>query len=98
MDTWISRILPAETPYEKRLLRLISKMPGLQKLGQVLARNRRLAPALRKALAELENGMSDVTADQIRAIIQNQLGDRLHAYAVKMESSIFSEASVSAVV
>jgi ubiquinone biosynthesis protein len=90
--------LPPDTPYEKRLLRLISKMPGLQKLGQVLARNRRLAPLLRKALAELENGMSDVTAGQIRAIIQNQLGDRLHAYAVKMESSIFSEASVSAVV
>src|SRR5512146_2585025 len=31
--------LPANTPTEKRLLRLISKVPGLQKLGQVLARN-----------------------------------------------------------
>ena len=72
-------------------------MPGLQKLGQVLARDRRLAPPLRKALVELENGMSDVTAAQIRAIIMDQLGARLETFAVKLESSIFSEASVSAV-
>ena len=63
----------------------------------MLARNRRLAPPLRKALVELENGMSDVTAAQIRAIIMDQLGARLETFAVKLESSIFSEASVSAV-
>src|SRR5689334_17363665 len=79
---------PAGTPYETRLLRLIGKMPGLQKLGQVLARNRRLAQPLRKALVELENGMSDVTAAQIRAIIMDQLGARLETFAVKLESSI----------
>jgi ubiquinone biosynthesis protein len=89
--------LPADTPSEARLLRLISKMPGLQKLGQVLARNRRLAPALRNALAELENGMSDVTAEQIRNIIVEELGGRLDEYAAEIEPAIFSEASVSAV-
>ena len=52
--------LPLDTPPELRLLRLVSRMPGLQKLGQVMARNRRLAPSLREALSELENGMSDV--------------------------------------
>lgn len=46
--------LPLSTPPEARLLRLIAKMPGLQKLGQVLARNRHLDPSLRKALSELE--------------------------------------------
>jgi ubiquinone biosynthesis protein len=89
--------LPADTPPERRLIRLISKMPGLQKLGQVLARNRGLAPALQKALCELENGMSDVTADEIHAIVAEQLGSRLDIYGVEMESSIFKEGSASAI-
>ena len=54
--------LPADTPPESRLLRLIAQVPGLQKIGQVLARNRELHPALRQALSMLENGISDVTA------------------------------------
>jgi ubiquinone biosynthesis protein len=90
--------LPQETPPEARLIRLISKMPGLQKLGQVLARNRRLRPTLRHALTELENGMCDVTAEEIRAIIVDQLGHRLERYAVEIEPAILSEASVSAVI
>ncbi len=90
--------LPPGTPPETRLLRLISRMPGLQKLGQVLARNPRLAPSLRTALIELENGMSDVTPEEIRAIIAARLGPALETYAVELEPAIFSEASVSAVV
>ena len=90
--------LSADTPPEQRLLRLVNKMPGLQKLGQVLARNRRLAPKLRRALAELENGMSDVTAEEVRGLVQERLGKLLADYAVEMESAILSEASVSAVI
>jgi ubiquinone biosynthesis protein len=66
-------------------------------VGQVLARNRRLPPALREALSELENGMSDVTAEEIRAIIRSRLEDRLESFAVELEPVILSEASVSAV-
>ncbi len=90
--------LPTDTPPEQRLLRLVNKMPGLQKVGQVLARNRRLAPKLRRALSELENGMSDVTVEEIRILIQERLGGRLADYAVELESAILSEASVSAVI
>jgi len=89
--------LPADTPPEQRLIRLISKMPGLQKLGQVLARNRRLAHSVQKALTQLENGMSDVTADEIRAIVIEQLGSRLDIYNVEMEPAIFKEGSASAI-
>jgi ubiquinone biosynthesis protein len=89
--------LPSNTPPEVRLLRLIAKMPGLQKLGQVLARNRYLHPSLRDALSELENGISDVKAEEIRAIIFEELGARLEAWTVEVEPAIFSEASVSAV-
>jgi ubiquinone biosynthesis protein len=90
--------LPADTPPEQRLLRLVNKMPGLQKVGQVLARNRRLPPKLRRALSELENGMSDVTPEEIRGLIEERLGQRLTEYAVELEPAILSEASVSAVI
>ena len=90
--------LPIETPAEVRLLRLIAKVPGLQKLGQVIARNQHLRPALRTALAKLENGIRDVEPEGIRTIIQQNLGPQLKTYAVKIAPAILSEASVSAVV
>ncbi|MGA9860503.1 MAG: AarF/UbiB family protein [Terriglobales bacterium] len=90
--------LPEKTSAEERLLRLIAKVPGLQKLGQVIARNQHLRPGLRNALARLENGIRDVKPEDIRAIIQRDLGPRLETYAVKIAPVILSEASVSAVV
>jgi len=90
--------LPEKTSPEERLLRLIAKVPGLQKLGQVIARNQHLRPALRNALARLENGIRDVKPEDIRAIIQRDLAPRLETYAVEIALSILSEASVSAVV
>ena len=91
--------LPLETPPASRLLLLISKMPGIQKLGQVLARHQPLEPSLRAALTELENGLSDASPKNIRGIISKQLGARsLRRYAVKLAPAILSEASVSAVV
>lgn len=90
--------LPEKTPAEQRLLKLIAKVPGLQKLGQVIARNQHLRPALRNALARLENGIRDVTPEEISAIIQKELAPRLDKYQVQIAPSILSEASVSAVV
>jgi ubiquinone biosynthesis protein len=91
-------VLPEKTSAEIRLLRLIAKVPGLQKLGQVIARNRHLRPALRNALIRLENGIRDVQPDEVCTIIKKELGSRLEAYAVEIEPTILSEASVSAVV
>jgi hypothetical protein len=76
-----------------RLLRLIAKVPGLQKLGQVIARNQNLRPALRNALARLENGIRDVKPEDIRSIIEQDLGPRLKTLAVKVEPAILSEGS-----
>jgi ubiquinone biosynthesis protein len=90
--------LPPNTSAEARLLRLIAKVPGLQKLGQVIARNQNLRPALRKALERLENGIRDVQPEDVSAIIQRELGPRVERYAVKIAPVILSEASVSAVV
>jgi ubiquinone biosynthesis protein len=90
--------LPSQTKPEERLLRLIAKVPGLQKLGQVLARNRNLPQGLRRELTKLENGICDVSTGQIQAVIQHELGSRLHECRVKVAPAIYVEASVSAVV
>ncbi|MBZ5664527.1 MAG: phosphotransferase [Acidobacteriia bacterium] len=90
--------LPLKTAAEERLLRLIAKVPGLQKLGQVIARNQHLRPALRNALARLENGIRDVRPEDVTAIIRQELGPRIEKYSVEIAPTILSEASVSAVV
>src|ERR1700758_4457247 len=90
--------LPPKTSAEVRLLRLIAKVPGLQKLGQVIARNQHLRPALRTALARLENGIRDVKPADIRAIIETHLGSKIKTFDVRIAPVILKEASVSAVV
>ncbi|HXY26191.1 MAG TPA: AarF/UbiB family protein [Candidatus Acidoferrum sp.] len=90
--------LASDTPPGVRLLRFIAKVPGLQKIGQVLARNRNLDPRLRRALIKLENGIADVGIDEIRAIIHQELQSQIETYAIKLKPTILSEASVSAVV
>src|SRR5271169_4618839 len=81
--------LPPDTSAEVRLLRLIAKVPGLQKLGQVIARNQHLHPALRNALAKLENGIRDVQPEDIRAIVHQALGPRVKKYGVKIKLPYF---------
>jgi ubiquinone biosynthesis protein len=64
----------------------------------VLARNRHLHQALRRALSQLENGISDVDAAGIRTRIEEDLGPALDQYAVEIDPDLLCEASVSAVV
>jgi predicted unusual protein kinase regulating ubiquinone biosynthesis (AarF/ABC1/UbiB family) len=91
-------MLPAEMPLEQRVIILISQMPSLQKLGQVVARNQNLDPAFRTQLTRLENSIQDITLAQVRAEIERQLARQIKAYRVQMQELILAEASVSAVV
>jgi ubiquinone biosynthesis protein len=90
--------LPGGTRPELRLIRLISKMPALQKLGQILARNRRLDRPLRQALSQLENGMCDVTLQEMRRILTQDLGPPLKRYGVRIGHAVYKEGSASAIV
>jgi ubiquinone biosynthesis protein len=89
--------LPGESPIETRLLKLITRMPGLQKLGQVLARHRRLPGQLRRGLIQLENGIADMTPEAVREIVVRELGTLLKAYEVELSDHLLTEASVSAI-
>jgi ubiquinone biosynthesis protein len=90
--------LPQDTPEEIRLGLIIAKTPGLQKLGQVLARTRRLSAPLRRELQKLENGIADIKAPEVREIVVRQLGPRMQAYFVEVAAELLSEASVSAII
>jgi ubiquinone biosynthesis protein len=90
--------LEPDTPPEVHLLRFIAKVPALQKIGQVLARNRNLDPRMQRALTALEDGISDVSIEEIRTVVLRDLGSRVATYAVELDPVILSEASVSAVV
>lgn len=89
--------LPPDTTPEIRLGLVIAETPGLQKLGQVLARTRRLSPELRTELQKLENGISDSNIKEVRDIVTRQLSPSLNAYKVHLASELLSEASVSAI-
>jgi len=80
--------LPRNTSAETRLLRLIAKVPGLQKLGQVIARNQHLRPALRAALTRLENGVTcPVGVSPVEVSYCFGLSDKGHSF--KGQSAIF---------
>jgi len=89
-------LLPETTTLEKRLLHFVAQMPSLQKLGQVIARNPNLLPALRAELTCLEDDIHDVSYTEIRERIEQQLEARLATGQVQMEATLFAEASVCA--
>lgn len=91
-------MLPAEMPLEERLFILLSQMPSLQKIGQIVARNPNLDPSFRTQLTRLENSIEDVSPDEIRATLEKELGKYLKIYQVESEEILLAEASVSAVV
>jgi ubiquinone biosynthesis protein len=73
-------------------------MPGLQKIGQIVARNPNLDPLFRAELTRLENSIRDTTPEEVRAEIERQLGKYLRIYQVDIQDVNLAEASVSAVV
>jgi len=65
--------LPAHTPIERRLVELLRSSPILHKLGQTLARDRRLDPDLRRSLQLLET----LPPSYSRSELEPLLGDAL---------------------
>jgi predicted unusual protein kinase regulating ubiquinone biosynthesis (AarF/ABC1/UbiB family) len=76
----------------------IAQMPSLQKIGQMLARNRNLEPTFRSALIRLENTVQDVSPAESHATIEQQLSELLRTYEVHMQDVQCAEASISAAV
>jgi len=92
------RRLPTDAPAAQRLLCLLERMPALQKIGQILARNRHLDAELAGALVQLENEISDASPAALRATLLGELGDRVKRHRIEFEPTPLAEASVAAVV
>ncbi len=87
---------PSAEPAE-RLVALARACPVLHKLGQVLARDRRLDLALRGQLQRLESMEPRVPVDVIRAQIEQDLGP-LEPLGLSLEPTALAEASVAVVI
>ncbi|MFZ1883203.1 MAG: AarF/UbiB family protein [Rhodoplanes sp.] len=89
--------LPSAATLSERVARLARSCPALHKLGQTLARDRRLAPELRLQLQRLESLPPTIPLQDIADILARELGplDRL---GIALEPPALAEASVAVVV
>ena len=89
--------LPLTATMSQRIATLARSCPALHKLGQTLARDRRLALELRLQLQQLESLPPSIPLPEITAILAQELGplDRL---GVVLEPPALAEASVAVVV
>ncbi len=90
-------VLAADASPEERIVALAERCPALHKLGQILARDRRLAPELRRHLQRLESLPPATPIETVRETLAAELGplDRL---GVELEPPALAEASVAVVV
>jgi ubiquinone biosynthesis protein len=89
--------LPPEAGAADRLFALARRSPTLHKLGQVLARDRRLDWQLRRRLQRLESMPSDLSLATFRPLIEHELGD-LDRAGIALEPAALAEASIALIV
>jgi len=89
--------LPPTATVSERFAALARSCPALHKLGQTLARDRRLLPALRVQLQRLESLPPSIPLKDIRRILARELA-RLDRLAVTLEPPALAEASVAVVI
>src|SRR6266496_1384424 len=91
--------LPPGTSRGDYLKEFVSKVPSLQKMGQILARNPDLSPDYRKSLQDLENGIHTMTREELVQFITEDIGKpQIDKYQVQFGDKILAEASVGAVI
>lgn len=87
--------LPSGASAELRLVNCLQCCPTLHKLGQVLARDVRLTPALRAELQQLEAMASQTTLAEIQPIVESELGDAIRDYDIRLDPHALAEGSVA---
>jgi ubiquinone biosynthesis protein len=89
--------LPPSADISERLVSLAHCCPVLHKLGQVLARDERLAPSLRQRLHRLESLEPTVPLAAIQESVVGELG-RLEELGIRLAPPAIAEASVAVVI
>jgi ubiquinone biosynthesis protein len=89
--------LSLDASMAQRLALLARSCPALHKLGQLLARDRRLPPELRHYLQELESLPPTIPVEVIKAVLTRELGP-LERLGVTLLPPALAEASVAVVI
>src|SRR6516225_9029108 len=89
--------LPPTATASERLFVLARSCPALHKLGQILARDRRLSPELRQHLQGLESLPPSTPLEAVQGTLAQELGP-LGRLGVTLEPPALAEASVAVVV
>ena len=90
--------LPSDAQISTRLVHFMHACPAPHKLGQVIARNRRLDPDLRRRLQRLESIEPRTPLGLIRPIIERELAPVRDRYSIEVPDAALAEASVAVVV
>jgi ubiquinone biosynthesis protein len=90
--------LPTDAALPRRLVVFLHACPALHKLGQVLARHRHLDPELRRHLQELESLEPRTPPEELRPVLERELGPAAGRYRVRVAESALAEGSVAVVV
>jgi ubiquinone biosynthesis protein len=90
--------LPGDADLSTRVVHFLHACPALHKLGQVIARDRRLDPTLRNRLQRLEMLEPHTPMDAIRPILYRQLSPQIDRYRIEIAAASLAEASVAVVV
>ncbi len=89
--------LPGDASDADRLFALARRSPVLHKLGQILARDRRLDPQLRCTLQQLESMPSTLPVARLRGQIEREVGG-LDGAGIVLDPVALAEASVAVVI
>ena len=89
--------LSEDAGVDERLVAIAHHCPALHKLGQVMARDRRLPPTFRRHLQRLETMKPTQTLEDLRVQLETELGP-LEDLRVRLDEEPLAEASVSVVV
>ncbi len=89
--------LPLDASFSRRLMELARCCPTLHKLGQVFARDQRLAPELREQLRGLESLVPSVSDAELRRMLEDELGP-LERRGICLSPPAIAEASVAVVI
>ncbi|MCM3873045.1 MAG: AarF/UbiB family protein [Pyrinomonadaceae bacterium] len=92
-------MLPPNTPPGDYLVEFVSKVPSLQKMGQILARNPDLAPEYRRALQGLEAGIRTMNGQEVAQFITSDIGKpQIDKWQMQFADTLAGEASVGATI
>lgn len=90
-------LMPDGAGIEERLVAIARRCPALHKLGQVLARDRRLSPGFRALLQHLESMPSTLDVAEARRMVEAEIG-ACDAAGIVIDEPPLAEASVAIVV